>query len=80
MIKCTTCDNHQHTGIKHTCKKCKTKIVFGELQELLIEHCPYFVKSEKSFTREKAQISYIQHREERNRKARERYKANKGND
>jgi hypothetical protein len=48
MIKCTICDNHQHAGIKHTCKKCKTKIVFGEMQELLIEHCPYFVQSEKS--------------------------------
>jgi hypothetical protein len=49
MIKCTICENHQHDGAKHTCRKCKTKIIYGEMQEQFIQCCSYFkmIEAEK---------------------------------
>ena len=46
MIKCTICKNHQRTGAKHTCSKCDTKIIYGEMQEPFIECCEYFTMIE----------------------------------
>ena len=46
MIKCTICENHQRAGKKHTCSKCKTKIIYGVLQEPFIECCEYFAMTE----------------------------------
>lgn len=46
MIKCTICENHQRTGAKHTCSKCKTKIIYGVMQEPFIECCEYFTMIE----------------------------------
>ena len=46
MIKCTICENHQRTGKKHTCSKCKTKIIYGVIQEPFIECCEYFTMIE----------------------------------
>ena len=42
MNKCKICENHQRTGAKHTCSKCKTKIIYGVMQEPFIECCQYF--------------------------------------
>ena len=42
MIKCIICENHQRAGAKHTCSKCKTKIIYGVMQEPFIECCQYF--------------------------------------
>jgi hypothetical protein len=42
MIKCTICEYHQQNGAKHTCTKCQTKIIYGEIQEQFIEGCSYF--------------------------------------
>lgn len=42
MIKCTICENHQRAGVKHTCSKCKTKTIYGVMQEPFIECCQYF--------------------------------------
>jgi hypothetical protein len=49
MIKCTICENHEQNGAKHTCRKCKTKIIYGEIQEPFIEFCSYFqmIEAEK---------------------------------
>lgn len=44
MIKCLNCKNHKVDGIKHICNKCETKIVYGQLQDVFIECCPYFWK------------------------------------
>ena len=55
MIKCIICENYQRTGIKHTCKKCKTKIVFGELQAPFIECCQYFTMTKF----EKQRLAYF---------------------
>ena len=46
MIKCTICENHQRTGKKNTCSKCKTKIIYGVMQEPFIECCPFFTMTE----------------------------------
>lgn len=46
MIKCTICENHQRTGAKHTCSKCKTKTIYGVMQEPFIECCPFFTMTE----------------------------------
>ena len=46
MIKCIICENHQRTGAKHTCSKCDTKIIYGEMQEPFIECCEYFTMIE----------------------------------
>lgn len=46
MIKCTICKNHQRDGAKHTCSKCKTKIIYGVMQEPFIECCEYFTMTE----------------------------------
>ena len=46
MIKCTICENHQRAGNKHTCSKCKTKIIYGVMQEQFIECCEYFTMIE----------------------------------
>jgi hypothetical protein len=46
MIKCTICENHERDGAKHTCRKCKTKIIYGEIQEQFIEGCSYFKMNE----------------------------------
>ena len=46
MIKCTICENHQRDGAKHTCSKCKTKIIYGVMQEPFIEFCQYFTMTE----------------------------------
>ena len=46
MIKCTICENHQRDGAKHTCSKCKTKIIYGVMQEPFIECCEYFTMIE----------------------------------
>lgn len=42
MIKCTICENHQCDGAKHTCSKCQTKTIYGEIQEPFIEFCLYY--------------------------------------
>jgi uncharacterized protein YcfJ len=42
MIKCTICEYHEQNGVKHTCTKCKTKIIYGEIQEQFIEFCTYY--------------------------------------
>lgn len=55
MIKCTICENHERDGAKHTCTKCKTKIIYGEIQEQFIECCSYFKKIEA----EKKRQAYI---------------------
>lgn len=49
MIKCTICENHQHDGAKHTCSKCKTKTIYGEIHEQFIECCSCFkmIEAEK---------------------------------
>lgn len=39
MIKCTICEYHELNGAKHTCTKCKTKIIYGKMQEPFIEFC-----------------------------------------
>ena len=46
MNKCIICENHQRTGAKHTCSKCDTKIIYGEMQEPFIECCEYFTMIE----------------------------------
>ena len=46
MNKCTICKNHQRTGAKHTCSKCKTKIIYGVMQEPFIECCQFFTMTE----------------------------------
>ena len=46
MIKCTICENYQRAGKKHTCSKCKTKIIYGVMQEPFIEFCQYFTMTE----------------------------------
>ena len=46
MIKCIICENHQRSGKKHTCSKCKTKIIYGVMQEPFIECCEYFTMIE----------------------------------
>ena len=46
MIKCTICENHQRAGAKHTCSKCKTKIIYGVMQAPFIECCEYFTMIE----------------------------------
>ena len=46
MNKCKICENHQRTGAKHTCSKCDTKIIYGEMQEPFIECCEYFTMIE----------------------------------
>lgn len=46
MNKCIICENHQRTGAKHTCSKCKTKTIYGEMQEPFIECCEYFIMIE----------------------------------
>ena len=46
MNKCIICENHQRTGAKHTCSKCKTKTIYGEMQEPFIECCEYFTMIE----------------------------------
>ena len=46
MIKCTICENHQRTGAKHTCSKCKTKTIYGVMQEQFIDFCPFFTRTE----------------------------------
>ena len=49
MIKCTICENHECDGVKHTCSKCETKIIYGEIQEPFIEGCSYYkmIEAEK---------------------------------
>ena len=42
MIKCTICENYQRAGKKHTCSKCKIKIIYGVMQEPFIECCQFF--------------------------------------
>ena len=46
MIKCTICKNYQRTGVKHTCSKCKTKTIYGVMQEPFIECCENFTMIE----------------------------------
>lgn len=46
MIKCTICENYQCTGAKHTCSKCKTKIIYGVMQGPFIECCQFFSMTE----------------------------------
>ena len=46
MNKCKICKNHQRTGAKHTCNKCKTKTIYGVMQEPFIECCEYFTMIE----------------------------------
>ena len=46
MIECKICKNHQRTGAKHTCSKCKTKTIYGEMQEPFIECCQDFTMTE----------------------------------
>ena len=46
MNKCIICENHQRTGAKHTCSKCKTKTIYGVMQEPFIECCEYFTMIE----------------------------------
>lgn len=46
MNKCIICKNHQRTGAKHTCSKCKTKIIYGVMQEPFIECCEHFTMIE----------------------------------
>lgn len=52
MIKCTICENHERDGAKHTCRKCETKIVYGEMQEPFIECCSYFSMTEEEKKRQ----------------------------
>lgn len=52
MIKCTICENHECEGAKHTCRKCKTKIVYGEIQEPFIECCSYYKMTESEKQRQ----------------------------
>lgn len=51
MIKCTICEYHELNGVKHTCRKCKTKIIYGEIQEQFIECCSSFqmIEAEKKW-------------------------------
>ena len=46
MIKCIICENYQRAGAKHTCSKCKTKIIYGVMQEPFIECCQFFSMTE----------------------------------
>ena len=46
MNKCKICKNHQRDGAKHTCSKCKTKTIYGEMQEPFIECCEHFTMIE----------------------------------
>lgn len=46
MIKCTICKNYQKDGAKQTCSKCKTKIIYGVMQEPFIEVCNFFEMTE----------------------------------
>ena len=46
MNKCIICENHQRTGAKHTCSKCKTKTIYGVMQEPFIECCQFFTMIE----------------------------------
>lgn len=55
MIKCTICENHQRTGAKHTCSKCKTKIIYGVMQEPFIECCECFTMTKF----EKQRLAYF---------------------
>lgn len=55
MIKCTICENHQRAGKKHTCSKCKTKIIYGVMQEPFIEYCQDFTMTES----EKQRRAYL---------------------
>ena len=55
MIKCKICKNYQRTGAKHTCSKCKTKIIYGVMQEPFIECCQDFTMTET----EKHRRAYI---------------------
>lgn len=42
MIKCYKCDQHTKRGYVHSCAKCPTKQVYGELQEPFIANCSYY--------------------------------------
>lgn len=46
MIKCTICKNHQCDNKKNTCSKCKSKIIYGTIQEPFIDCCGYFSMTE----------------------------------
>ena len=46
MIKCIICKNYQRTGAKYTCSKCKTKTIYGSMQEPFIKCCEYFAMIE----------------------------------
>ena len=46
MNKCIICENQQSAGKKHTCYKCKTKIIYGVMQEPFIDCCQYFNMTE----------------------------------
>ena len=79
MIKCTICENHQRTGAKHTCSKCKTKTIYERKKpaynaeyrrEQYIKHREKILQKQKEYD--------DQHREEINRKARARYRAKCG--
>ena len=42
QVKCYRCKNHTAKAGVHQCVLCKTKTIFGEIQEPLIEHCTHF--------------------------------------
>lgn len=47
MVRCITCKRHKYVGNVHTCTHCKTKKVYGQLQDMIIEHCSQYESDEK---------------------------------
>lgn len=41
-VKCYVCKNHTLNGNKHGCTKCENKIVYGIMQEQIIDCCSFF--------------------------------------
>lgn len=42
QVKCYQCKNHTAKAGVHQCVLCKTKTVFGEIQEPFMEYCENF--------------------------------------
>ena len=42
MTSCYICENHRQQGARHSCIKCKNKIVYGDIQEKFLTPCLYF--------------------------------------
>lgn len=47
--KCVSCSHHNRTGMKHTCDKCPSKTIFGEIPGNMkfIECCGFYEPEEK---------------------------------